>query len=68
MWEYSINFGSLTSGDHYLQILREDHGAADGYHISVAGDVATRVPEPSTMLLFGSSIISLLAGRRMLKR
>ncbi|MDD5759919.1 MAG: PEP-CTERM sorting domain-containing protein [Desulfobulbaceae bacterium] len=61
--EYSLDFGSLTAGDHFLQILREDHGGGTGYSIRVTGDIAP-VPEPATMLLMGTGLAGLIGARR----
>lgn len=62
--EYSLNLGSLGSGNHYLQILSEDHSGSDGYDVKVTGDVAP-VPEPAIMFIFGTEIAgSAAVGRR----
>ena len=66
-WEYSLDLGSLSAGVHYLQILREDHGGATDYDILVTGE-ASPVPEPATMLLFGTGLAGLATiGRRKVK-
>ena len=50
--EHIFDLGSVGAGLNYLQILREDHGGADGYSVSVTGDiVAAPVPLPATALL-----------------
>lgn len=36
--EHQFTFNFLAAGAHYLQILREDHGAADGFTINVTVD------------------------------
>lgn len=61
--EYSINVGNLSGGTHYLQILREDHGGATGYGISVEADREV-IPEPGTLSLFGFGGLALLLMRR----
>ena len=57
-YEYTQNIGSLSAGNHYLQILREDHGGSDGYVVNVTGDAAP-VPEPGTMVLLGFGMFCL---------
>ena len=62
--EYSLNLGSLGSGNHYLQILSEDHSGSDGYDVKVT-EGAAPVPEPAIMFLFGTGIAgSVAVGRR----
>ncbi len=54
-FEYSnIDFGNLAPGANYIQVLREDHGRANGYTVSITGDInAQSVPEPSSLLGIG---------------
>lgn len=67
-YEYSQSIGSLSAGDHYLQILREDHGGSDGYTILVTGDVAP-VPEPGTLMLLGMGMLGLAVyGKRRMNK
>jgi len=68
-YEYTQNIGALSAGDHYLQILREDHGGSTGYHVNVNGDLVTApVPEPSTFLLFGAGLAGVAFLRRRTKK
>lgn len=53
--EYFIELGPLAPGTHYLQVLREDHGAVNGFSIRVEA-----VPEPSILAVVGTGLISLL--------
>ena len=64
--EYNYNLSSISGGKHYLQVLREDHGANRGYYIDVTGNEAP-VPEPATMLLFGMSFLGLLGFKKIRK-
>lgn len=64
--EYGLGLSNL-SGVNYLQILREDHGGAAGYDISLTGDVVRNVPEPASLALFGMGLLALgFASRKAL--
>ena len=64
--EYAQNIGSLSSGNHYLQIIREDHGVANGYAVNVTGEQAPDpVPDPGTLILLGAGAAGLVVfGKR----
>ena len=64
--EHVFNLGSLSTGTHYLQVLREDHGGATGYNINVTGVAgATSVPEPGAIALLAVGLLTLgVAARR----
>jgi hypothetical protein len=59
--EFVLNLGDLGAGDHYLQVLREDHGGATGYDVSVT---ASTVPLPAGGLLLLSALSGVAALRR----
>lgn len=35
--EYAVSIGNLPPGKNFVQILREDHGAANGYDVDITG-------------------------------
>lgn len=55
--EYSLSLGNLT-GINYLQILREDHGGATGWDITVSADSVV-TPEPSSFAMLGGALLAL---------
>lgn len=60
--EYSFNLGDFAAGTHYLQLLLEDHGSANGYAVNITADTfvpSTPVPEPGTLSLLGLGICTL---------
>lgn len=62
--EHSVNIGDLVAGTHYLQLLLEDHGAANGYAVSITADSfipdpGGQVPVPATALLLAAGLVGL---------
>lgn len=68
--EYKLNIPSISSGMHYVQILREDHGGSDNFDIVATGDFnrTAPVPEPGTMVLLGSGVLGLAGVARRKNR
>jgi hypothetical protein len=61
--EFTRNLGALSAGTHYLQVLREDHGGATGYAVSVTGE-RRQMPEPGTLGLLGVALAGAAWSRR----
>jgi hypothetical protein len=61
--EYSVGLSNL-SGWNYLQVLREDHGGATGYDISLTADRTLGVPEPSSLGLIAFGLLAFAFGVR----
>lgn len=68
--EHTFNVGDLSSGTHFLQLLLEDHGSANGYAVQITADTfvpappPNAVPEPATLALFAFGVGGILARRR----
>ncbi len=70
-FEYSILLPDLAGGQHFLQILSEDHTSDQGFAFELRGTPVTNtskttapVPEPGTLALFGLGLIGLCSLRR----
>jgi hypothetical protein len=69
VYEYSINLGDLSTGTHYLQIIREDHGSDALFYIETTGDTGPApVPAPAAVILgvFGSAIVTFARRRNII--
>ncbi len=71
--EHVFNVGNLTAGTHFLQLLLEDHGAVNGYAVSITADAFTpgpppvpnqNLPEPGSLALMAVGAAGLMAARR----
>jgi hypothetical protein len=69
-WEYSFNLADslFATGVNTLAVLAEDHGGLTCFDLQLTADVnRSPVPEPGTLLLFGTGIAG-LAGLARKKR
>lgn len=46
--EHTFNVGDLTAGTHFLQLLLEDHGSANGYAVQITADTFVPGPPPTS--------------------
>ena len=69
--EHVFNVGDLTAGTHFLQLLLEDHGQANGYAVEITADTfipGPPVPIPAALWLFGSGLLGLIGVARRKKQ
>jgi hypothetical protein len=72
--EHVFNIGNLSAGTHFLQLLLEDHGSANGYAVQITADTFIpgtppgSVPDSGSVLLYALAVGFLAAMRRMTAR
>ena len=74
--EVTLNIGDLTAGTHFLQLILEDHGSANGYIVEITADTFIpctgpcpgqpdpALPIPSSLALLGIGLAALAIRRR----
>jgi len=65
--EYAFGLSDLT-GWNYLQIIREDHGGATGYDISLSADRTIVIPEPGSLALTALGLLGFAFAMRKTRR
>ncbi|MEP6831863.1 MAG: hypothetical protein ABJB74_00655 [Gemmatimonas sp.] len=50
--EYTLGLGNLSAGTHFLQLLVEDHGSANGYAVDIKADEFIPGPAPRQRAAF----------------
>jgi len=68
-WEYNFNVSSsyFNTGTNVISVFAEDHGGLTYFDMELTADVAP-VPEPATMLLFGTGLVGLVGSRLRKKK
>ncbi len=69
-WEYTLPLTTLgfVNGANVIQVLAEDHGGATFFDLKLTADITEPVPEPATMFLFGTGMVSLFGSRLRKKK
>jgi len=74
--EVTLDIGDLTAGTHFLQLILEDHGSANGYQVLITADTFIPcdgpcpgqpdpvLPIPSSLALLGIGLAALAIRRR----
>jgi len=60
-WEYDLNIASTSfrTGENTISVFAEDHGGSTFFDMQLTAEVQP-VPEPATMLLFGTGLAGLV--------
>ena len=63
-WEYTGSFSEslLTNGINVVAVALDDGGGGTAFDMEITGDLAP-VPEPATMLLFGTGLAGIVGNR-----
>ncbi len=59
--EHVFTIPTLSAGTHYLQLLLEDHGSANGYAVRITADTFTPGPPPGSVPESPSILVFVLA-------